>query len=309
MRFWIARGSEVPVREQLIAQIVFAITSGELEPGDRLASTRALARQLGIHANTVSAAYRELTSRGWLEQRKGSGIYIKAIPDRRALTGPLELDGLITDFIRMARTRGFSLAEIRGRAKHWLELQPPDHLLLVEDDVQLRRILLKEIGEVTLFPIREASLDMCRDGRVFDGAQPVAVYGRSDALPALLPADKSCLWLKTRSVREELERTLRPVRPGESVSVISHWPEFLHWARTILLAAGLDPDTLSFHDARRPDWKRALKVIGFSVTDALTADELPKRHRVRSFTFTLLPETTLDQLREFAGDLRGKATH
>ena len=95
MRFWISRKSEVPVREQLTAQIVLAITSGELEAGAKLASTRALARQLGIHANTASAAYRELASRGWLEQRKGSGVYVRAIPEKRALEGPLELDQLI----------------------------------------------------------------------------------------------------------------------------------------------------------------------------------------------------------------------
>ena len=304
MRFWISRKSEVPVREQLTAQVVLAITSGELAPGAKLASTRALARQLGIHANTASAAYRELASRGWLEQRKGSGVYVRPIPEKRALEGPLELDQLITDFIRVARNKGFSLAEIRGRAKHWLELQPPDHLLVVEDDVELRRILLKEIKAVTPFPIRGASLDQCRDASVFVGAQPVALYGRSDELPALLPTDKSCLWLQTHSVREELERTLRPLPPGDSVSVVSHWPGFLHWARTILPAAGLNADTLSFHDARRPDWKRALRVVDFIVTDALTADKLPKRSRVRAFTFTLLPEASLDQLREFLDDLR-----
>jgi DNA-binding transcriptional regulator YhcF (GntR family) len=304
MRFWISRKSEVSVREQLTAQIVLAITSGELGPGAKLASTRALARQLGIHANTVGAAYRELASRGWLEQRKGSGAYVRAIPERRALEGPLELDRLITDFIRVARNKGFSLAEIRGRAKHWLELQPPDHLLVVEDDVELRRILLKEIGAETPFPIRGASLDQCRDTRIFVGAQPIALYGRSDELVALLPSEKSCLWLQTRSVREELERILRPVPPGESVGVISHWPEFLHLARTILLAAGLDPDALSFHDARQPDWRRALRMVDFIVADAVTADELPRRNRTRTFTLTLLPEASRDQLRDFLDGLR-----
>ena len=293
MRYWIARQHEVPVREQLTAQIVLAIASGELEPGARLASTRALARQLGIHANTVSAAYRDLVSRGWLEQRRGSGVYVRTIQDTPALEGPLELDRLITDFLRVARDKGFSQAEIRKRATQWLELQPPDHLLVVEDDVELRRILVKEIKAVTPFPIRGASLDECRDVHAFVGAQPVALYGRSGELTALLPPTKSCVWLHTSSVREELEHSLRPIPQGESVNVISHWPGFLQWARTILLAADLDPDTLSFHDARRPDWNRSLKLMGFIVTDTLTADELPRRNRARSFAFALLPEASL----------------
>ena len=60
----VSRRSEVPVREQLVTQILLAISSKELAGGTKLPSTRALARQLGIHPNTVSAAYRELSSRG-----------------------------------------------------------------------------------------------------------------------------------------------------------------------------------------------------------------------------------------------------
>ena len=81
MRLWLSKNGEVPLREQLTAQIVLGIVSGDLPPGQRLPSTRELARRFKIHANTVSAAYRELEERGWLESRKGSGVYVRAEAD------------------------------------------------------------------------------------------------------------------------------------------------------------------------------------------------------------------------------------
>src|SRR3954470_4695569 len=76
MRFWLARNSEVPIREQLVTQITLGILSGDLEPGRRLPSTRELARRFRVHANTVSAAYKQLEDEGLLESRHGSGVYV-----------------------------------------------------------------------------------------------------------------------------------------------------------------------------------------------------------------------------------------
>ena len=77
MRLWLSRSSEVPLREQLQAQIILGIISKDLKPGQRLPSTRELALRYKIHANTVSAAYRALGSRGWVQFRKGSGVFVR----------------------------------------------------------------------------------------------------------------------------------------------------------------------------------------------------------------------------------------
>ena len=62
MRIQISRESDVPIADQLAAELIFSIASGELKPGDTLPSVRALARRLKIHHNTVSRAYQELVS-------------------------------------------------------------------------------------------------------------------------------------------------------------------------------------------------------------------------------------------------------
>ena len=56
--------------------ITHDIMRGRLRPGARLPGTRALARQLGVHRNTVDAAYQELTTQGWLHAEPARGTFV-----------------------------------------------------------------------------------------------------------------------------------------------------------------------------------------------------------------------------------------
>src|SRR4029453_1104873 len=77
MEIVLNRKGGVPVRDQLQAQLELRILGGEIVPGERLPSVRALARRLRIHPNTVSAAYRRLQPAGRVEMRKGAGVYVR----------------------------------------------------------------------------------------------------------------------------------------------------------------------------------------------------------------------------------------
>jgi GntR family transcriptional regulator/MocR family aminotransferase len=57
-----------------------AIQSGQLHPGARLPSSRALALDLGIARNTVAEAYGQLVAEGWLAARQGSGTRVSDRP-------------------------------------------------------------------------------------------------------------------------------------------------------------------------------------------------------------------------------------
>jgi GntR family transcriptional regulator len=296
MRLWLAKNSEVPLREQLATQIMLGITSGDLAAGERLPSTRELARRFSIHSNTVSAAYRELARRGWVEFRKGSGVYVRGRSGLDPLEDGLELDELIQTFLQLARDRGFSLEEIRARIKHWLGLQPPRRFLVIEPDEELRRILIAEIGEATGFPVVGASPERCSEAEVLMGAAPVALYGQAERVKEVLPPGSSCLLLHSRSVQESLEGQERP-RASALIAVASRWPDFLRWSRTMLLAAQVDPDSLSFRDARREGWQKGLRSSAFVITDALTASrmgpDVPKR------IFRIIADSSLTELREY----------
>ena len=61
------------------------IMRARLRPGARLPGTRALARELGVHRNTVDAAYQELTTQGWLHAEPARGTFVaEDLPDSMA---------------------------------------------------------------------------------------------------------------------------------------------------------------------------------------------------------------------------------
>src|SRR5260221_11252670 len=103
MQLWFARGSEVTIREQLVTQVILGILSDDLAPGQRLPSTRELARRFRLHPNTVSAGYRQLERERWVELRHCSGVYV---PERKPDLTPssaLPLDQLLARLFRPAR--------------------------------------------------------------------------------------------------------------------------------------------------------------------------------------------------------------
>src|SRR5665213_78464 len=68
--------STVPPFEQIRSQLVAAIKSGQLEPEDQLPTVRKLAADLGLAANTVARAYRELELAGTIETRGRNGTFV-----------------------------------------------------------------------------------------------------------------------------------------------------------------------------------------------------------------------------------------
>jgi len=82
------------------------------------------------------------------------------------------------------------------------------------------------------------------------------------------------------------------------VAIVSRWPEFLKWARTMLLAAGLDGDALSFRDARERGWDKGLRSASFVITDSLMAPRIPAGCAVK--VFRVLAQSSIEELRNYA---------
>ncbi|GAA2016068.1 GntR family transcriptional regulator [Microbacterium ulmi] len=68
--------SPVPPFEQLRAQLVDAVSSGELVAGARLPTVRRLAGDLGLAPGTIARAYRELEASGFIETRGRNGTFV-----------------------------------------------------------------------------------------------------------------------------------------------------------------------------------------------------------------------------------------
>lgn len=76
MKLTIDPNSPTPVFQQLVDQIHFRINTGELPPGTRLPSIRALAADHDIAVNTVAKALRQLEFRGLIQAQDRSGYVV-----------------------------------------------------------------------------------------------------------------------------------------------------------------------------------------------------------------------------------------
>lgn len=298
MQLWFARASEVSIREQLVTQVVLGILSDDLGPGQRLPSTRELARRFHLHPNTISAGYRQLARERWVEFRRGSGVYVRASKPELSASPALALDQMIARLFRSARKLGVSLPTLRSRLHQWLELQPPDHFLLIEPDPELRQILAAEIARAVTLPVRSCCFEDCP--RTFDGI-PAALPNREAAARELFPAGTDLIILQVTSVPTSLAGYL-PAPATALVGVASRWPEFLKVARAMLIAAGFQPDSLVLRDAREPNWQRGLKETAAVVCDSLTAAQLPAG--CRAIPFSLLSEQSIAEFRRYEAFLR-----
>ena len=292
MQLWFARGSEVTIREQLVTQIILGILSDDLRPGQRLPSTRELARRFRLHSNTVSSGYRQLERERWVEFRHGSGVYVREHKPEVAPSSALALDQMVATLFRSARQLGVPLATVRSRLRQWLELQPPDHFLLIEPDEELRRILAAEIQQAVPFPVQSCSLQECPN--TADGAIPIVLPNRDAAVRQTFPEGTDILTLQVRSVPASLAGWL-PAPSGTLIGIASSWPNFLKLARTILNAAGFHPDALVFRDASKANWQRGLQQTAAVICDSVTATELPAG--CRAIPFPLLSEASIAELR------------
>src|ERR1041385_5273221 len=202
MRLWLSKSSDVPIRVQLEAQIILGILSNDLKADQRLPSTRELARRYKIHPNTVSATYRQLANQGWVDSRKGSGVYVRKRETEQSHVGNLPLDRLISFFLNLGLDKGLSLREIQSRLKQWLSLPPPDHFLVIETNPELRRIIVAEIEEATGVRAIGVAPEECTSPKVLRGAAPVALFSQTEIVRAALPQETYLITVRVRSVSE-----------------------------------------------------------------------------------------------------------
>jgi GntR family transcriptional regulator len=297
VRLWFAPSSEVPIYRQLVTQVVLAILSGDLLPGDRLPSTRELARRFAINPNTVSAGYRQLERDGWTERRHGSGVYVRA--NAEPPTTPEQiLDQHIAGFFRAVRELSLPAPAIRARVADWLIAPPPDHLLLIESDAELREILLAEIRAMAACPVEGVSLGDCARPEVLAAAIPMCRPSKVKVTRTALPAGVELVTLQIRSANAWLGPWL-PSLKGKLIGLASAWPEFITTARTMLIAAGLDPETIIYRDVRKPRWSRGLELANAIICDAQSAALPAFPKQVKAIVFPLLAESMRAELSRY----------
>ncbi|MBK7395354.1 MAG: PLP-dependent aminotransferase family protein [Myxococcales bacterium] len=181
------------------------VRRGRLLPGAALPGSRTLATQLGVHRNTVLAAFRELAAEGWIETRPAGGTYVSG-------DIPRELPRRLA---KAATRAGFSLpAAPSPRPPE----PPPNTFVLAAGTPDLRLVPRDLVARAYRRALRSAPL-----GYVPPEGHPRLRTALTEMLAELrgLTFDRDAL-LVTRGAQAALDLTARVLldgHPGAAVAV------------------------------------------------------------------------------------------
>ncbi|MGH9448511.1 MAG: GntR family transcriptional regulator [Terriglobia bacterium] len=114
MLFRLHPESGVPIYLQLVRQVIHAIETGALRPGDQLPTIRSVAEEAVTNPNTVAKAYRELEYEGVIELRQGLGAFVHANPlSARQTEGMKRAHRVVGAAVNAMRELGLSEASMR----------------------------------------------------------------------------------------------------------------------------------------------------------------------------------------------------
>src|SRR5262249_20200312 len=114
MLFTIQPNSNVPIFEQIVGQVIFAIASGTKEVGDLIPSVRELGGKLSVHPNTADKAFQELERMGVIAARRGRGMEVTAEAPRLCREHRQRIvRERVREALREAATSGLEPDEVR----------------------------------------------------------------------------------------------------------------------------------------------------------------------------------------------------
>ena len=239
MRLWFAPSSEVPIYRQLVTQVVLAILSGDVRPGNGFrahANWRVALRSIPTRSARVIGNW---NVKAGPNGAMGAVSMFASTPTRPPRRNRFWISRSLASFA-LLRALNLPAAVVRARLADWLIAPPPDHLLLIESDPEFRQILLTEIRAITTCAVEGVSLDDCIRPGILTAAIPLCRPSKVKVTRSALPAGVELLTLRIRSANTWIGPWL-PSLSGKLIAVASAWPEFITTARTMLTALWCGP--------------------------------------------------------------------
>jgi DNA-binding transcriptional regulator YhcF (GntR family) len=291
MQISLTKNSDVPLRQQLAEQIVFLITTGQLRRGEEMPSVRALALRVKVHHNTVSEAYQDLVRRNWLTGRHGSRLTVGAGSGTNQQM-PSNLDELINESIRRAKDMGYSLQALRASVRERLLAQPPDHILVVEEESGLREVIRREVQERVDWPVEGCSWEQfVKEPGLAIGAQVFAPRHIIEDLKPLIPVDRPAVSI-VYSDAHELVQILRELEKPSIIAIASVSKSLLRTARS-LFAPAIGRKHVLQECLLTVDKRTKLAEVDLALCDSLAISLVSCRHKIR---YQLVPSDCLEYL-------------
>ena len=294
MRIRISRESDVPIREQLVAQLQFLIATRELKPGEALPSVRALATRLKIHHNTVSQAYRELVASDLLVGKRGSKMVVRSLEQPLRPPAVEDLDDLINETIEAARRNGYTLQQLRERARERMLAEPPDHVLVLSIDSGMRVLFQSELKETVGCAVASCSpRELAANPGLAIGALVLCPPGHMPEAASLLPKDRPPVAV-TYSEADEHVEMVRNLPALSLIAIASISKFFLETARGVLAPVVGDRHAMREHLLTA---KSAVDVgpADFVLCDSITYRVIrPQRKKAQVVQYRLISSGCLD---------------
>ena len=120
--FRINEKSVVPIWIQIRKRLVYLISAGKFERGERLPSVRELSVQLGVNYNTVNKVYQDLERDGYIYTQRGRGTYVSDLKGVKLSAVDGDVEALAVDFVQQALTKGMSSEDIHDLVSEQLIL-------------------------------------------------------------------------------------------------------------------------------------------------------------------------------------------
>jgi GntR family transcriptional regulator len=263
------RRAESSVRDQLVAHLHMQILSGALAAGQRLPSVRALARRLRVHANTVSAAYRELQQSGLVERRQGSGVFVRAHAPR-AIDEARGLDEMIRMALQAAFRQGYTAAEVRAAVGRWLAASPVDRVLVVDAEAEMAELLVAELSPQVPKKVSWTTIDALRaEPQQAVGALIAAHRYHVGRISRLLPG--SPIEPLNILIPREVQDPVRRLPVGSLLVLVSRSPALLPIASALLQSMRGDEVSIEARlRAESRDWKPLVRCAQLVLADMLS---------------------------------------
>lgn len=307
----IQKGVSVSLHQQLVTQLSLQIASGHLTAGTRLPSVRALARQLEIHYNTISAVYKELGELGMVESHRGSGVIVTRFKTGH-VPGQLhsswqgsELMALARQFLMQIRRKGFTWEEAQqalSQASAELEVVKPLQLVFVDIHTDILPLFVAELSHSLGQPVQGRLLEelgaLVKKTDAFSPDFYLVSRYHHRSLLQVVGESAPAIIIDVGSGQHEMD-LIRSLPPGSLITIVSHSSIILSMGESLI--NGLQGQDILVRTVLYSEgWEeiqQAVKYAKLVIGDFLTTPELTRMTRKPVRMIRLVPETEMEKIK------------
>ena len=303
MHLYVDAHSQIPIRRQLAEQLKHFIESGGFPREQALPSIREMAGFLGINPNTVARVIEDLKRDGYVQVRRGKGVFV--VPDPPTRLSPTLREAFLKEVGLRAGALGMTADDVAVgllslAGVHPAVVKPDTEVLLVECSQPELDFFARELQahlpvRVDKVRLRDLATAVRRrtPARRWWGAAVTSFFHLPEVERVLAGMGIPVIALLAEAHLETLHR-LAQLLPGTRVGVASVYPETAHNLEHSITNAGLaNIELLGTCPAEGAALGRLVRQAQVMVCSSLAAERV--RALINVHTQVIIDDRTLDR--------------